>query len=127
MSKLRNSGKLVQDGLLWTVKEHFVTIYPGSSHYSPDKVTRKTVTNGKAPAGSIDIDVPGITRAYRSLTIRPRFKKALTIPMHREAYGRKPADFTEAFVVKTKNDNLAIAKSTVNGLAFLFSLVKKVF
>lgn len=127
MGKLRNSGKLVQDGLLWTVKEHFVTIYPGSRHYSPDKVTRKTVTNGNSPEGSIDIDVPGITRAYRSLTIRPRFKKALTIPVSSLAYGKKASDFTDTFVKTSRKGTPFIVQRQGRKLIRLFRLATQVF
>ena len=120
-------AKPMQDGLLDTVRSHFSSRFPGSEAYSPDKVYPWDASNGVTPEASIYITAPGVGRAYHDENITPKYRKYLAIPMHREAYGRKPADFTEAFVVKTKNDNLAIAKSTVNGLSFLFSLVKKVF
>ena len=113
--------------MLWTVKEHFVTIYPGSSHYSPDKVTREEASNGQRPEGSVSIDVPGITRAYHSLTIRPRFKRALTIPMHRSAYGKSASDFDNTFIKKNKKGNAFIVQKQGRKLIRLFRLVTKAF
>lgn len=38
--------------------------YPGSSHYSPDKVSTKNSV--------VVVDVPGVARAYHDVTIRPK-------------------------------------------------------
>lgn len=38
--------------------------YPGSNHYSPDKVSTKQSV--------VVVDVPGVSRAYHDLTIRPK-------------------------------------------------------
>lgn len=105
LQRVRNSGKLIQDGLLWTTRNHFSTIYPGSKHYNPDKVQSASISNGMNPSAAVDVDVPGVTRAYHDLDIRPRFRRALTIPMHRDAYGRKASSFSDTFVLKKKNGN----------------------
>ena len=105
LQRVRNSGKLIQDGLLWTTRNHFSTIYPGSTHYNPDKVQPASISNGTNPSATVDVDVPGVTRAYHDLDIRPRFRRALTIPMHREAYGRRASSFSDTFVLKKKNGN----------------------
>lgn len=47
--------------------------------------------------------MPGVTRAYHDLDIRPKFRRALTIPMHREAYGKRASSFDNTFVLKKKN------------------------
>lgn len=110
LQRLNNSGKLMQDGLLHTVRNHFRTIYPDSKHYDPDKVQPHDTSNGSDPSASIQIDVPGVTRAYHDMLIKPRYKRALTIPIHRAAYGKKASDFDNTFVVNTKNGKAYIAQ-----------------
>ena len=81
-----------------------------------------------SPTGGIDIDIPGVRRAYGDITIRPKLRKALAIPMRREAFGMKPRDFTDAFVVKSKKSgNEFIARNQGGQLVYLFSLVKSGF
>lgn len=81
-----------------------------------------------SPTGGIDIDIPGVRRAYGDITIRPKLRKLLAIPMRREAFGMKPTDFTDAFVVKSKKSgNEFIARNQGGQLVYLFSLVKSVF
>ena len=60
-----------------------------------------------SPTGGIDIDIPGVRRAYSDITIRPKLRKLLAIPMRREAFGMKPTDFMDAFVVKSKKSGNA--------------------
>lgn len=93
----------------WTVKNHFTAIYPGSQHYSPDKVHDGQVQNGESPEASIDIDVPGVTRAYHDMHIRPRFKKHLTIPIHRASYGKSASSFSDLIYIKKKNGTELLA------------------
>lgn len=112
LQRVRNSGKLIQDGLLWTTRNHFSTIYPGSKHYNPDKVQPASISNGTNPSAAVDVDVPGVTRAYHDLDIRPRFRRALTIPMHRSAYGRKASSFSDTFVLKKKNGSRFIVQKS---------------
>ena len=127
LQRVRNSGKLIQDGLLWTTRNHFSTIYPGSTHYSPDKVQPASISNGTTPTATIDVDVPGVTRAYHDLIIKPRFRRALTIPMHRSAYGRKASSFTDTFVLKKKNGSRFIVQNSGSQLVFLYVLKDRVF
>lgn len=103
LQRLHTTGKLIQDGLLWTTRNHFSSIYPGSTHYNPDKVQPLAAVNSQQPSGSVDIDVPGVTRAYHDLDIRPKFRRALTIPIHRSAYGKKASSFDNTFVLKKKD------------------------
>ena len=44
-----------------------------------------------------------MTRAYHDLDIRPKFRRALTIPIHRSAYGKKASSFDNTFVLKKKD------------------------
>jgi hypothetical protein len=129
LGRLRQCGRPIQDGLLWSVRNHFESVYPGSSHYDPDKVQPLDRRDGETPEGSVEIDVPGVTRAYRDLTIRPKFRRALTIPMHRDAYGKKASDFADLFPVRKKasGKSYLARKAPGGGLAFMFALVDKVF
>lgn len=130
LQRVRASGRLIQSALEWTVKDHFMTVYPDSKHFSPDKVTPAEAKDGPVPEGSIDIDVPGVTRAYRDLDIRPRFRKFLAIPMHREAYGKKPSDFAELFVLNRKDTGKSYLVKKTPGtmqLTYLFRLAKRAF
>lgn len=127
LDKIQRSGKLISDALKFTTQRHFQTIYPGSNHYSPKKVTNKGFSNGTITSGSINIDVAGITRAYKNLTIRPIKSRALTIPMHRSAYGKKASEFSDLFVVKKKNGKSFLAKSNGSGgITFMYFLANQV-
>lgn len=128
LKKLRNSGPIIREGLLWTTRNHFQEIYPGSAHYAPDKVQPLDASSGDSPEGSIEIDVPGITRAYHDMNIYPKFREWLTIPIHRSAYGKKASDFTGLFKVTKKDGrSFLVRKDGAGQLVFLFRLMKHVF
>lgn len=109
LSKLQNSGKVISDALKFTTQRHFQTIYPSSKHYNPKKVTNSAISNGEKTTGSINIDVAGITRAYRDLHITPKKSKYLTIPLHRSAYGKRATEFSDLFVVTKKDGKKFLA------------------
>lgn len=70
------------------------------------------------------MDVAGADRAYHDITIVPRRAKALTIPIHAAAYGKRAADIEGLF--KPKNQNiLAVAMS--GKLVPMFALCKRAF
>lgn len=127
LSKLNNSGKLMQNAMVWTVRNHFRTIYPDSQHYSPDKVTDGAATNGSTPTAEAIIDVPGVTRAYHDITILPKVRRALTIPCHRSAYGKSARDFDHTFIVHKKDGHAFIAQNKGGALVALFNLVQRAF
>ena len=127
LQRVRNSGKLIQDGLLWTTRNHFSTIYPGSTHYSPDKVQPASINNGSNPTATIDVDVPGITRAYHDLIIKPRFRRHLSIPIHSQSYGKSPRQFDNLIFIQKKNGNKLLAQKFGTGLMFLYALKERVF
>lgn len=127
LERLRRCSRPIQDGLLWSVRNHFKTIYPGSKHYDPEKVQPLEKRDGGAPTGSVEIDVPGVTRAYRNLVIRPRFRKYLAIPIHRSSYAKSPKDFGDLIFIKKKDGGKLLAQKTPGGLAFLFALKERVF
>lgn len=125
LSRIHECGKQISDGLLFTTRNHFKQRYPDSKHYDPDKVLENFIHNGINPAGGINIDVPGITRAYSDITIKPKFRKWLTIPLHRTAYGKKVSDFNDLFVKTKNNGQKYLVQKTAGGhLTYLFRLVK---
>ena len=124
--KLSKSGKLIQGSLVEQTRRHVQTIYPGSKHYDPKKVEAGGFSNGNVSEGEAQIDIPGITRAYHDLDIRPRFRQALTIPMHSAAYGKKASEIDGLFVVKKKDGNAFLAKNIGGNLAFMYFLAKHV-
>lgn len=71
--------------------------------------------------------MPGVTRAYHDLVIKPKFRRALTIPMHREAYGRRASSFSDTFVLKKKNGSRFIVQKSGSQLVFLYVLKERVF
>lgn len=117
------SGKISQSSMLWTVKNHVQTIYPNSQHYSPEKVTENSATGR---VGVINIDIPGITRAYHDIDIYPKRSKSLTIPLHRDAYGKNARSFQDLFVVKKKNGKAFLARHNGGSIEMMYVLSKHV-
>ena len=70
--------------------------------------------------------MPGVSRAYHDIDIRPKIRQALTIPMHREAFGRSAADFDDLFVVKKKDGKAFLASNDGGNLTMMFFLAKSV-
>lgn len=121
----RDFNNVAGNAMKEKVQETFKKNYPNSTHYDPNKVTvAQRAVNGEAQTY---VDVPGITRAYHDLTIKPKLRKWLTIPMHRAAYGKKATDINDLFVVRKKDGNAFLAKKDGSGLAFMYVLAKKAF
>ena len=121
---MNRSGRTISASLAGTVKQHFSDSHPGSTWYKPEKVAEG---ESSGPRGEAVVDVPGITRAYHDLTIKPKAAQALTIPMHRSAYGKKASEVDGLFVVKKKSNGKAfLAKRDGSKLAFMYFLAKEV-
>lgn len=103
------SGPVIRDGLRTTVQRHFQTIYPGSKHYSPDRVIDDYA---RGNVGAVEVVVPGITRAYHDMHIRPVNARKLTIPLHQSAYGKKAGEFSDLFYAKTKKGTELLGRRT---------------
>lgn len=125
-AKLQRSGKLIQQALLWTTKNHISAMWPGSKHYDPNKVTQYQSFDGTSTSGEIKIAIPGICRAYHSHDIHPIRSKHLTIPMHRAAYGKKASEVDGLFYLRKKNGNEFLARSQNGKLQFMYFLAKSV-
>lgn len=95
--------------MLKITRQWFSGRWPGSKHFDPNKVTEGDSSSGEITSGSIKIDVPGVGRAYHDVTILPRIRKSLTIPMNKEAYGRRATEFNDLFVAK-KNGKAFLAR-----------------
>lgn len=96
------------------IKRHFQWRYPGSRHYSPEKV--------KVQNNEVVVDVPGVTRAYKDLTIRPVKARHLAIPLHRSAYGLKPKDVEGLFYTKNRSGTEMLAKTQGGSLVVMYIL-----
>ena len=106
------------------IRAHFRFQFPGSSHYDPNKVNPSN--ESRLNEGVVDVDVPGVSRAYHDIDIIPRNRQYLTIPMHREAFGKKAPDFNDLFVVKKKDGKAFLAKNDGGNLSMMFFLAKHV-
>ena len=115
------SGKVMSDSMTTTVKEHISKRYPGSKYWDPNKV--KNGSSSKSNGETI-VDIESAGRAYHDVTIKPIRAKALTIPIHSSAYGKKAADFKDLFKLKGKN---ILAQNQGGHLVALFALAKSAF
>lgn len=70
--------------------------------------------------GEVVVDVPGVTRAYHDLTIKPKTAQKLKIPLHREAYGLSDDNLK---YIKTESGTEFLARVEADGaLAFMYVL-----
>ena len=117
----RESGKIAAESMSKSVKNWVQQRYPGSKHYDPSKVNQG---DSVGVIGTVNVDIPGINRAYHDVTIRPTHARHLTIPIHQSAYGKRVSDFNDLFKPKGKN----ILARNVNGqLVAMFALAKSAF
>ena len=91
-----------------SVKNWVQQRYPNSKHWDPNKVTSD---KGVGLEGITNVDIPGASRAYHDINIRPVRAKMLTIPMHSDAFHHSARDFNDLFKPKGKN----ILARNVNG------------
>ena len=66
--------------------------------------------------------IPGASRAYHDVVIKPIRARHLAIPIHAASYGKKPADFEGLFKIKGKN---ALFQKHGSGIVALFALAKQ--
>lgn len=84
-------GSTISKVLTSTTRNHISNRFPGSTHYDVNKVNEgKSGTSPNGATGESIIDIPGFSRAWHDITIRPVNAKMLAIPIHREAYGKSP-------------------------------------
>lgn len=78
----------------------------GPRHLDPKKV--RLLSSSPITGILIQIDIPGISRAYRPITIRPKHSKYLAIPL-KPQYGAARKFAQDLFFYKTKAGNKALA------------------
>lgn len=64
-----------------------------------EQAAASSVWSADDSAGRVEISAPGISRVWHPLTIVPRTARALTIPVHALAYGRRVAEVSRAYDV----------------------------
>ena len=120
---IEHSGSVIVQALLTATRNHISMRYPGSTHWNPNKVvegqSQSTTTNAN---GSIEVKIPGASRAYHDVVIKPIRARHLAIPIHAASYGKKPADFEGLFKIKGKN---ALFQKHGSGIVALFALAKQ--
>lgn len=104
-----NVGKTIKD----VIAQHWSSRFPGSRHYDPQKVVPQS--------DSVLIKVPGVSRAYHDVVIRPTKAQYLAIPMHRSAYGISPRDMDGLFHIPGAN---VLWKEDGRGLSAMYALSK---
>ena len=117
----RNFSGIASGTMTSSVKSWVQKRYPNSKHWEPNKVTSG---KGVGLEGITNVDIPGASRAYHDINIRPVRAKMLTIPMHSDAFHHSARDFNDLFKPKGKN----ILARNVNGqLVAMFALAKSAF
>ncbi len=107
VARLSPAGKKVLDQgasaeLYALVRAHF-RAYALANHASADRLGARRTGHWEEAANAmvhgvdangafVELKAPGIGRAVHPITVRPRFKRALTIPIHALAYGSRVAD-----------------------------------
>jgi hypothetical protein len=74
------------------------------------------------------IDHPGFARARKDVVLAPTGgRKFLTIPVHRQSYGKRAGEFDDLFVRKARNGKLYLVRRTKGGrIVALFLLLRSV-
>ena len=117
--KLGTRGtKVAVESMANCIKRHFQMRYPGSKHYAPEKVN--------VEGDTVVVDVPGVTRAYHDMLIRPVHAQHLAIPLHRSAYGIKPTEAGDLFYTKNKAGTEMLAKVEGGALVVMYILKDEV-
>jgi len=86
---------------------------------------RAELVQGTGDKTGAEISVTGaiFKRTFGPVTIRPRAKKMLAIPMRAEAYGKRPGEFGDLFIFRSRQGRLFLARQAGEGrLHFLFLL-----
>lgn len=122
----RESGAEMRDSIRDTVRHHFQKRYPGSVHWSPSKVVDGPANGAE---GVVNVDVPGASRAYHDIHIRPIHGRKLAIPLHRDALGigKSPRQDPDLFYAKNKKGTEMLAKTIGGALAVMYILKDDVY
>ena len=116
-----DTGDLISTTLTDQTKFHVSKKYPGSTHWSLDKIVKGISTPNE---GSVDVNVAGAKRAYDDVLILPIHGSYLTIPILEEAKGKTVADYEGLFRPNGKD---YLAKVMNGELVAIFALVQGAF
>lgn len=72
------------------------------------------------------IDHPGFARARKDVVLAPTGgRKFLTIPIHRQSYGKRAGEFSDLFVRKARNGKLYLVRRTPGGRIVALFLLQR--
>lgn len=100
------------NAVLKLVRQHVRNKYPGSKHWSPNKIVLGQANVGEA---AVDINIAGASRAWHDVNIRPKRAKMLAIPLRRNVILKNEKN---TFVMQT-GGKAFIVKNDMSGLTFL--------
>ncbi len=95
-----------------------------------EQAAANTTWRAEADEGVVEVEAPGIRRVFGDLDIRPRDKRALTIPIHALAYGKSVPELSAAhkiFKLRKKGGGSSnILATNIDGqLTPLYILVRR--
>lgn len=113
------NGRVALGAMLKATKAHVSAEYPGSKHWDPAKIVPGKYSQTAAEA---EVNIPGAGRAYHDVTIVPRTRKYLKIPL-----GGKARDDRDMFVLTAKSGRKFLASRDGNGVTLAYLLADKAF
>lgn len=118
-------GSQISQVLEDETRQHVSERYPGSKHWDPSKIQASaSESTSQKSQGSIEVDIPGASRAWHDITIRPKNTEHLAIPIHSSAEGKSPRDFSNLFKPKGKN---VLMQKQETGIVAMFALADQAF
>lgn len=110
--------------LLGLFQNHVRNRYPGSEHWSPGRIT------AKADGIGVEVDIPGASRAYHDVTIKPVNGRWLTIPLYPFVKGVSARDVPGLFRPNAPGGgkmNVLAMQSRGGALVFMYALAEQAF
>lgn len=92
-----------------------------------EQAARKTVFHADSEHGEVVIPSPGFGRAFHDVVITPRRARALTLPLHAHAYGRRVGELKALgwTIFRPKGEDILMGKRDDETVP-LYSLKKRV-
>ncbi len=124
-----DSREVVESGASQVVsllKAHISTLPDAGvgKHYDPSKVSEPKVSGSSA---EVTVDIPGISRAFHDIVIRPVNAQALSIPLSQKAKGKSPREYAgNLFMFRSKAGNLLLAERAGRDLVLAYALKESV-
>ena len=128
IAKISTSKEVLESGgeqVASLIKAHLASLPGSGTHYNPNKVSKPNVLAD----GQIDVqvDIPGISRAYHDIVIRPVQAQMLAIPLSAKAKGKSPRNYPgDLFMFQSKAGNLLLAEKSGRDLVLAYVLKDQV-